>query len=119
MSTSSSRAKAVRVPIQLPTKFELTARAPGLTIPPTILVLTDKVIEGTRHFHLLLLALTDVGVWRNVRYAPEVSVDATVLLRVSGVGNLEQVRKVYGTFLTVEPLCSGTRIMSCVACISY
>jgi putative tryptophan/tyrosine transport system substrate-binding protein len=42
--------KPAEMPIQLPTKFELvvnleTARALGLTIPTTILVLTDKVIE--------------------------------------------------------------------------
>jgi putative tryptophan/tyrosine transport system substrate-binding protein len=42
--------KPAEMPIQLPTKFQLsvnlrTARALGLTIPPTILVLTDEVIE--------------------------------------------------------------------------
>lgn len=42
--------KPSEMPIQLPTKFELvvnlnTARALGLTVPPTILVLTDRTIE--------------------------------------------------------------------------
>jgi putative ABC transport system substrate-binding protein len=42
--------KPAEMPIQLPTKFELivnlkTARELRLTIPPTILVLTDEVIE--------------------------------------------------------------------------
>jgi putative tryptophan/tyrosine transport system substrate-binding protein len=42
--------KPAEMPIQLPTKFQLvvnlkTARALGLTIPPSILVLTDDVIE--------------------------------------------------------------------------
>jgi putative ABC transport system substrate-binding protein len=42
--------KPAEMPIQLPTKFEMIvnlkiARALGLSIPPTILVLTDEVIE--------------------------------------------------------------------------
>ena len=42
--------KPAQMPIQLPTKFELlvnmkTALALGVSIPPTILVLTDEIIE--------------------------------------------------------------------------
>jgi putative tryptophan/tyrosine transport system substrate-binding protein len=53
--------KPAEMPIQVPTKFELVvnlkiARALGISIPPIILVLTDKVIElGHRGYRLFFI----------------------------------------------------------------